>query len=339
MSSPEILRDASLQEENVEEQWRPLDPLKSAEPENLEVEKPKIRIDTPWPSHTESKIQSTIGSILKSEEYQSEFRDVGFLTPQQLDFSLLASPSMTESEVSLDLTNPQLCNGEVPPNTPNMSNLDEELTKKAKQQEDNLKEHLEKLAPQSDLQRLGKKIKPKQLDFSLRTPCLTENQAPPNTPILANLEDLAQKISPNLDLDFSLSSSSGYPTSSMSEIGITPNSSSIDSIEEQLIRVAQKQEANLKEDGEKVESIQETEKRAVRISIDPYPRTLSNPNKEKERKKRQNKGLEALKILVPGLKPKSSEIEVCERTIKYIEFMKSQVGPEVDKEFLLNQIF
>merc|ERR1711890_85260 len=114
--------------------------------------------------------------------------------PQQLDFSLLASPSMIESEVSLDLTNPQLCTGEVPPNTPNLSNLDEELTKKAKQQEDNLKEHLEKMSG------------------------------------------------------------------------------------------------------------------AVRISSDPYPRTLSNPDKEKERRKRQNKGMEALKILVPGLKPKSSEI-------------------------------
>merc|ERR1712080_33390 len=154
------------------------------------------------------------------------------------------------------------------------------MGKKGKQQEDNLKEHLEKLAPQSDLQQLAKKIRPKQLDFSLWTPCLTENQAPPNTPILANLEDLAQKISPNFNLDFSLPSSSGYPTSSMSEIGITPNSSNIDSLEEHLIRVAQKQEANLKEDGEKVESIQETAKRAVRSSTDPYPRTLSNPDKE-----------------------------------------------------------
>merc|ERR1719219_2368753 len=227
---------------------------------------------------------------------------------------------MTESEVSLDLTNPQLCTGEVPPNTPNMSNLDEELTKKAKQQEDNLKEHLEKLAPQSDLQQLGKKIRPKQLDFSLRTPCMTENEAPPNSPILANLEDLAQKISPNHDLDFSLPSSSF-----MSEIAITPNSSNIDSLEEKLIRVAQKQEDMENLNKETVENIQETEKRAVRISTDPYPRTLSNP--DKERKKRLSKGLEALKILVPGLERKSSEIQVCEMTIKYIEFMKSHAGP------------
>merc|ERR1712080_670926 len=115
------------------------------------------------------------------------------------------------------------------------------MGKKGKQQEDNLKEHLEKLAPQSDLQQLAKKIRPKQLDFSLWTPCLTENQAPPNTPILANLEDLAQKISPNLDLDFSLPSSSGYPTPSMSEIEITPNLSKIDSLAEQRIREAKKQ--------------------------------------------------------------------------------------------------
>jgi len=208
-------------------------------------------------------------------------------------------------------------------------------SKKAKQQEDNLKEHLEKLAPQSDLHQLANKIRPKKLDFSLRTPCLTENEAPPNSPILANLEDLAQKISPNQDLDFSLPSSSF-----MSETAITPNSSNIDSLEEKLIRVAQKQEDMENLNKETVENIQETEKRAVRISIDPYPRThRTQSNLDKERKKRLNKGLEALKILVPGLKTKSSEIEVCEMTIKYVEFMKSHAGPEVDKEFLLNQIF
>ena len=49
--------------------------------------------------------------------------------------------------------------------------------------------------------------------------------------------------------------------------------------------------------------------------------------------------MEALKRLVPGLEPDAKENKVCEMTIKYIEFMKTHVGSEADKEFLMNQIF
>ena len=70
-------------------------------------------------------------------------------------------------------------------------------------------------------------------------------------------------------------------------------------------------------------------KGTVRNNIHPYTRNQSVYDEEKM----QNQGLEALKRLVPGLKPNSGEIEVCEMAVKYIEFIKSQVGPEVDKEF------
>ena len=51
-------------------------------------------------------------------------------------------------------------------------------------------------------------------------------------------------------------------------------------------------------------------------------------------------GIDALKNVVPGLTPKSSEAEVCEMTVKYIKFMKTQVEIEqVDQEFLMGQIF
>ena len=44
--------------------------------------------------------------------------------------------------------------------------------------------------------------------------------------------------------------------------------------------------------------------------------------------------------MVPGLTPKSSDAEVCEMTVKYVKFMKTQVEiEEVDKEFLMGQIF
>ena len=51
-------------------------------------------------------------------------------------------------------------------------------------------------------------------------------------------------------------------------------------------------------------------------------------------------GIETLKNVVPGLTPNSSEVEVCEMTVKYLKFMKTQVDiEEVDKEFLMAQIF
>ena len=51
-------------------------------------------------------------------------------------------------------------------------------------------------------------------------------------------------------------------------------------------------------------------------------------------------GIETLRDLVPGLTPKSSEAEVCEMTVKYLKFMKTQVEiEEVDQEFLMAQIF
>ena len=50
--------------------------------------------------------------------------------------------------------------------------------------------------------------------------------------------------------------------------------------------------------------------------------------------------MDTLRDLVPGLTPKSSEDKVCEMTVKYVKFMKTQVEIEqVDKEFLMGQIF
>ena len=50
-------------------------------------------------------------------------------------------------------------------------------------------------------------------------------------------------------------------------------------------------------------------------------------------------GIETLKNVVPGLTPNSSEVEVCEMTVKYLKFMKTQVDiAEVDKEFLMAHV-
>jgi hypothetical protein len=253
------------------------------------------------------------------------------------------------------------------------------------------------------LQDLDQKIfkENENLDFSQKPSlCLTlaVSNAQPNTPVLANLEDLAQEISPNFDQDILLPSSSTYPT-----IEIMPHSSQTERLEEQLIREAQKQEANLKEETEdldfslpstsrltlgeikaqqnapslaslenlakkispnldldfslpsssdeyylkeegvnaderKIENIQETNAKGA-VRINQYHGIPTGYVRDKDRKKRQNKAAEELKRLVPGLEPKSKESKVCEMTIKYIEFMKTHVGPDVDEEFLMNQIF
>jgi len=200
--TPEILRDVSHQE-NLEEQCQEL--LKSSE--NRE-EKPKKRNDTPWPKDTESKIQSLTGlsgSIIKSEDGKIG-DDVVFLTPQHLDFSLFSS-----SDASLNLSTVQSGSRDVPPNTPNISNLDEELAKEGKKQENNLKEHLETVAKNANLKisAKAKKSTPKHLNFSnLISPSSTKNKVSSNTPILTSLANLAEKISPKENLDFSMQSTS-----------------------------------------------------------------------------------------------------------------------------------
>ena len=348
-SSPEILRDASGQEESLDENYLKLLLLKSAELGHSKENQEK-RNDTPWPSRTESKIQSSIGADLyriNNAECQKD-SNLEFLTPKQLDFSLLASPPSIGNEGSLDLTNPQSCSRDVPPNTPNLSNLEEELTKKAKQQEHNLKKHFEKMHQHSNLERLVKKVRPKHLDFSLQS-SPAGNNVSPNTPNLVNLENLAQKISPNLDLQQPITpSSDGTPstanfTSSMTE---KPHSSITHRLEKKLVLVPHQKDNDFKEvsqnidfdlngkafiDKEKMENVQKSVKETVRVRINTHPYTRNQSVYDEG--KLQNQGLEALKRLVPGLKPNSGEIEVCEMAVKYIEFIKSQVGPEIDKEF------
>ena len=68
---------------------------------------------------------------------------------------------------------------DVPPNTPNISNLDEELAKEGKKQENNLKEHLETVAKNPNLKISAKATKstPKHLNFSnLISPSSTKNK-------------------------------------------------------------------------------------------------------------------------------------------------------------------
>jgi len=344
--TPEILRDVSHQE-NLEEQCQEL--LKSSE--NRE-EKPKKRNDTPWPKDTESKIQSLTGlsgSIIKSEDGKIG-DDVVFLTPQHLDFSLFSS-----SDASLNLSTVQSGNRDVPPNTPNISNLDEELAKEGKKQENNLKEHLETVAKNSNLKisAKAKKSTPKHLNFSnLISPSSTKNKiaVASNTPILMNLTNLAEKISPKENLDFSTQSTSSMgeievppntPTSANSEPNIAQKTPSFADIENELIKEAKKLEGIFNETVEKnsakkpVEALKEI---IVHSTINPYTRNVNE--KEKDRRKRNRKGIETLKDVVPGLTPNSSEVEVCEMTVKYLKFMKTQVDiEEVDQEFLMAQIF
>jgi len=268
--TPEILRDVSHQE-NLEEQCQEL--LKSSE--NRE-EKPKKRNDTPWPKDTESKIQSLTGlsgSIIKSEDGKIG-DDVVFLTPQHLDFSLFSS-----SDASLNLSTVQSGNRDVPPNTPNISNLDEELAKEGKKQENILKEHLETVAKNQNLKisAKAKKSTPKHLNFSnLISPASTKTEVSSNAPILANLTNLAEKISPKESLDFSMQSTSSMeeievppntPTSANSESNIAPKTPSFADIENELIKEAKKLEGNLKETVEKnsakkpVEAVKEITKK------------------------------------------------------------------------------
>jgi len=242
--TPEILRDVSHQE-NLEEQCQEL--LKSSE--NRE-EKPKKRNDTPWPKGTESKIQSLTGlsgSIIKSEDGKIGCDEVVFLTPQHLDFSLFSS-----SDASLNLSTAQSGSRDVPPNTPNISNLDEELAKEGKKQENNLKEHLETVAknPNLKISAKAKKSTPKHLNFSnLISPFSTKNKVSSNTPILTNLANLAEKISPKESLDFSMQSTSSVgeievppntPTSANSEPNIAQKTPSFADIENELIKEAKK---------------------------------------------------------------------------------------------------
>lgn len=343
--TPEILRDVSHQE-NLEEQCQEL--LKSSE--NRE-EKPNKRKDTPWPKESESKIQSLTGlsgSLIKSEDGKIGSDDVVFLTPQHLDFSLFSS-----SDVSLNLSTVQSGSRDVPPNTPNISNLDEELAKEGKKQENNLKKHLENVAqnPNLKISAKAKKSTPKHLNFSnlISPSSIKVSSNAPNLEILANL---AEKISPRESLDFSIQSTSSMdeievppntPTSANSEPNIAQKTPSFADIENELIKEAKKLEGNLEENVEKntakkpVEPVKEI---TVRTTIDPTPYTRNVNEKEKERRKRNRKGIDTLKDLVPGLTPKSSEAEVCEMTVKYVKFMKTQVEiEEVDKQFLMGQIF
>ena len=45
-----------------------------------------------------------------------------------------------------------------------------------------------------------------------------------------------------------------------------------------------------------------------------------------------------LKIIIPGLHEASTDLEVFEMTAKYIEFMRTFVDIEHDKQFLQSQI-
>ena len=47
---------------------------------------------------------------------------------------------------------------------------------------------------------------------------------------------------------------------------------------------------------------------------------------------------EAMKNLVPGLNKKSTDIEVCEMTVKYIDFIQNETCLGLDIEFLKSQI-
>ena len=62
-------------------------------------EKTGKRKDTPWPSKSETKIQSFTGSIPKIEDGYLGHDQVVFLTPQQLNFS-----QFSPSDISLDLS-------------------------------------------------------------------------------------------------------------------------------------------------------------------------------------------------------------------------------------------
>merc|ERR1712228_735242 len=147
------------------------------------------------------------------------------------------------------------------------------------------------------------------------------------------------------NLNFSLLSSIDDSLSSFVENDAPPNTPNTSTLEEQLIEEAQKQEVQLKQHLENMakeseENIQEKPKIMTvqsATNIDTGVRVKVNPENEKQRRHRTREGIDALKTLVPGLNNKSSEIEVFERTVKYIYFMKSKVGPEVDKEFVMKQ--
>jgi len=176
------------------------------------------------------------------------------------------------------------------------------------------------------------------------------NSVSPNTPNLVNLENLAQKISPNLDLQQSITpSSDGNPgpsatnfTSSMTE---KPHSSISHRLEKKLVLVPHQKDNNFKEvsqnidldlngkafiEKEKMENIQKSVKETVRVRINTHPYTRNQLVYDEG--KMQNQGLEALKRLVPGLKPNSDEIEVCEMAVKYIEFIKNLLMKIFDRK-------
>ena len=96
----------------------------------------------------------------------------------------------TSTNLDHDISHPCLSGyltSEIVPNSSQLERLEEELARKAQNEKENFKEVVV------------------NLDFP-STSCL--NLAQHQTPILTNLENLAEKVSPNLDLDFSLPSSS-----------------------------------------------------------------------------------------------------------------------------------
>lgn len=72
--------------------------------------------------------------------------------------------------------------------------------------------------------------------------------------------------------------------------------------------------------------------------IQPYEATRTVNAKEIQRRKRNRTSVQKLKEIIPCIEDDAGEIETCEMAAKYIFFMKTQVGPQFDKDFLMQQI-
>ena len=129
-----------------------------------------------------------------------------------------------------------------------------------------------------------------------------------------------------------------------------PNTPNAKNLEEEIINIAKREEEklqlqmkikglqNLSEPKPEVEEVENIATNANESNLEHAPIIASPSERETNRRQRMVNGVTKLKALIPGLTPQSNDMEVLEKTHRYIEFLRRFVDEKHDEMFLQNQI-
>ena len=129
-----------------------------------------------------------------------------------------------------------------------------------------------------------------------------------------------------------------------------PNTPNAKNLEEEIINIAKREEEKLQlqmkikglqnfcEPKPETEEVENIASNANESNLEHAPIIASASEREINRRQRMVNGVTKLKTMIPGLTPQSNEIEVLEKTYRYIEFLRQFVDVKHDEMFLQNQI-